>query len=87
MALAWTYSDYITYDPGSARLTRLRLHIQEVTDAIKNPQRLTISGKDLTKYDLRKYLEGLKAEEKQSSSSTKNNFGMTFFNTTQPGTR
>ena len=32
--MAWTYSDYITLGPTSAGLTRLRLHIQEVTDAI-----------------------------------------------------
>lgn len=31
----WTYSDWITYDVGNAtRLSRLRLHIQEVSDKI-----------------------------------------------------
>lgn len=30
MAL-WTYADWVTYPTGSDRLTRLRLHIQEVS--------------------------------------------------------
>lgn len=33
--MAWTYSDWITLT-GSARLTRLRSHIKEVTDALEN---------------------------------------------------
>jgi hypothetical protein len=34
-APAWTYSDWVTYEPGSAsRLTQLRLHIKEVSDAL-----------------------------------------------------
>jgi len=32
--MAWTYSDYATYDYGAARLTRFRLHVQEVSDKI-----------------------------------------------------
>lgn len=36
-APAWTYSDWITYATGNAtRISRLRLHIQEVSDRISN---------------------------------------------------
>jgi len=35
--MAWTYSDYVTYDRGSAtRLTRLRLFKKELLDALSN---------------------------------------------------
>ena len=32
--MAWTYSNWITQSTASARLTNLRLHIQEVSDAV-----------------------------------------------------
>ncbi len=59
MAASWTYSDWITYESGNAlRLSRLRLHIREVADAISTGNFL-IEGKTHSKDLLEKYLQSL----------------------------
>lgn len=58
----WTYSDYITLD-GAARLTRLRLHIKEVTDSLRDPASVASDGHSMSKDDLDLYVQGLKREE------------------------
>lgn len=59
--MAWTYSDWITQTSADTRLSRLRLHIQEVADA------LTASYQsDGTSYNpahLNTYLSGLHQQE------------------------
>lgn len=53
---AWTYSDWITKESGSAdRLSRLRLHIQEVSDFISTGN-FTTEGKSIDKDNLQNYL-------------------------------
>ena len=47
MADRWQYSDYITLE-GAARLTRLRLHIQEVSNFT---QGTSTRGKSMTAVD------------------------------------
>lgn len=68
--MAWTYSDWISTD-GSSRLTRLRLHIQEVSDA------LTASYQsDGTSYNpahLNSYLSSLHAQEASLSAVSAGN--------------
>jgi hypothetical protein len=59
----WTYSDYITYTDDSAKLTRLRLHIQEVSDAIG--RELSGDGKSKSENNITQYLKDLRAEEKE----------------------
>ena len=54
--MAWTYSDYITMT-GSAKLTELRLHIKEVSDAIQGKQTMNTDGRNMSKFDLTKYLQ------------------------------
>lgn len=64
----WVYSDWITYPTGSStRLTRLRLHIQEVSDALKKAGTVQyqISGRELDPKasDLRAELADLRKQE------------------------
>jgi len=67
---AWTYSDWITYDNGSlTRLSRLRLHIQEVSDFISTGD-YTVQGRSLDKSQVERYLEKLMAKEKEESKVT-----------------
>lgn len=61
MADHWTYADWITKTDASERLTRLRLHIQEVSQK-------TIGAKTRTGAFFPvdpTYLKGLKDDEKQ----------------------
>lgn len=60
MASRWTYSNWITLD-GSERLTRLRLHIQEVSDFT---QGTSLRGQSVTAVDTQ-YLANLMKEEKE----------------------
>jgi hypothetical protein len=41
---AWAYDDWITYDDGSAKLTRLRLHVQEVSARLSQPASYSTDG-------------------------------------------
>jgi hypothetical protein len=59
----WTYSNWVTLTTASARLTGLRQHIQEVSDALANPQSVNSSSHGLAKFDLQQYLESLMARE------------------------
>lgn len=62
----WTYDDYITLD-GAARLTRLRLHIQEVSQRIRNST--SADGKSSDSHTLETYWEKLREEEKELSGA------------------
>ena len=66
--MAWTYSDWVTLDNvGNARLARLRLHIQEVSDRIT--EELSSSGRSISSASLTQYLKDLKSEENQFGSN------------------
>lgn len=66
---AWTYSDWVTYDTGSAtRLTRLRLHIQEVSDAISTGNYSNTKG-SRDKDAIERYLESLHRKEAEEASA------------------
>ena len=70
---SWTYSDWITYDVGAAlRLSRLRLHIQEVSDALADPASAAGQGQSASKRDTTAYLArlGEKEAEIAAASST-----------------
>lgn len=60
MANRWTYSDWITLS-GADRLTRLRLHIQEVSDFTQGTM---TRGQSVTAVDTN-YLATLMREEKE----------------------
>ena len=66
MATAWTYSDWetTTADGSSARLTRLRLHIKEVSDALLGVNISYPGGRSHEHPDLDAYLASLRAEAK-----------------------
>lgn len=57
----WTYADWIQLDDKSARLTRLRLHITEVSQHIMG---FSARGQSVTAASER-YLAGLKVDEQQ----------------------
>lgn len=60
--MAWTYSDWVTKATGSAeRLSRLRLHLQEVTDQIGASY--SLPGISMSKGELVAYADRLKADE------------------------
>lgn len=62
--MAWNYSDYVTYSPatdGATRLSRLRSHIQEVSDKIT--AEMSSAGASYAARERRAYLDGLKREE------------------------
>lgn len=57
----WDYADYISLDDPSARLARLRLHIQEVAQ-----RTISIEGRSRTVSAVNQnYLDSLKKEEQQ----------------------
>ena len=58
----WTYSDYVTYDHDSSRVTRLRLHVQEVSNALNNYKSQGYSGMQGGKFELQNYLTQIKTE-------------------------
>jgi len=70
VAATWTYSDWITYPTAStSRLARLRLHVQEVSDAIKSGS-YTIRGRSVQKEELERYLETLHRREQAVAEET-----------------
>lgn len=56
--MAWTYSDWITLTDASAQLTRLNLHIQEVSDKLSSAD-VTADGKSASRSTQQQYLDGL----------------------------
>lgn len=67
--MAWSYSDYITYErTDPTRLTRLRLHIKEVSDFISTGS-YSVQGKSHTKSELVNELMRLREEEASLSST------------------
>jgi len=67
MASVWTYSDWITYDEDSStRLTRLRLHIQEVSDFLSTGD-YNINGRSVDKSALQGQLKILYEKEEEES--------------------
>jgi len=60
--MAWTYSDYVTMS-GTARRTRLALHIQEVSDRISENR--SFEGMSTNTSPLNEYLKQLLAEHKR----------------------
>lgn len=67
--MAWTYSDYITYDDGADRLTQLRLHIQEVVDRLEDWQSQNLASMSGSRYQLQGYLERLLSAENSLASA------------------
>lgn len=63
--MAWIYSDYIS-STGSARLTRLRLHIQEVSDQLTAAT--TSNGESYNPQVLESYLAKLETKEQRLAS-------------------
>ncbi len=60
--MAWTYSDYLTLT-GTARLTRLRLHVKEVADRISDWQSQAVGGElSGSRFQVQDYLQSLKSE-------------------------
>jgi len=59
----WTYADYITIDDGAARLTRLRLHIVELTNAVG--REIGGDGKNKSENNITQLLAAAKAEERE----------------------
>lgn len=65
----WTYSDWITYERSSAsRLSRLRLHIQEVSDKLSSGS-YSIPGFSTSKGELAAYLDRLSSQEEVEASA------------------
>lgn len=66
---AWTYSDWVTYATGNAtRLSRLRLHIQEVSDRISGGSFAT-EGKSHDYGFLQDYLNDLLKKETSEAAT------------------
>jgi len=59
--MAWTYSDWVTLTSKSSRLTRLRLHIQEVVDELSAS--VSADGVSFNPSPLTNYLKMLEAKE------------------------
>lgn len=66
MAVEWTYSDWILLDDGAAKLTRLRLHIKEVSDSLVSGSFTERSGgMRVDKAEIESYLAALRTDEKE----------------------
>lgn len=68
--MAWTYSDYVTYDEGPTRLERLRLHVKEVADALQTGS-YSIPGMSMSRGELVNYMSTIQREEKELANSPK----------------
>lgn len=69
MAAAWTYSNWITYETGTAsRLSQLRLHIQEVSDFISTGN-FSVENKSHDKDALQSYLDTLLKRESTEATA------------------
>jgi len=55
--MAWTYSNWTSQSTSAARLTRLRLHVTEVSDKVG--QELAADGKSVGSSALQAYLGAL----------------------------
>ena len=64
--MVWTYSNYITYDPGATRLSRFRSHIQEVSDQLS--AETAARGRSHSTNVLQSYLDRLMAREAAETS-------------------
>lgn len=66
--MAWTYGDYDQQSTASGKLTRLRLHLQEVRDALQSGD---VSAHGFSKGigGLTDYYQGLKQEERELSAA------------------
>lgn len=70
--MAWTYSDWVTEGTGTAlRLSRLRLHIQEVSDKVQGQKYSADGGTTLDNRDhsLGRYLDSLHRREKTEEAA------------------
>jgi len=66
--MAWSYSDYVTYDEGSATaVERLALHVQEVSDLLATGS-YTLGDHSFSAADLQRYLADLKTELRRQRS-------------------
>lgn len=76
--MAWTYSDWRSQSTTAAKITRLKLHIQEITDAF-GPN---VSGSDMSvdRSELRQMAADLeqKLDELERSPSSRINGGVSF---------
>lgn len=64
---AWTYSDWVTKADGTQdRLDRLRLHIQEVSDSLKDAD-FNVTERAENSASRQKYLAELHEREKEES--------------------
>lgn len=64
----WSYADYITYEDAAARLARLRLHIQEVSQKVGAST--AAAGTSVDRTTNLQYLQVLKSEEKDLAAET-----------------
>lgn len=62
MATSWTYSDYVTYSHGSARLTRARLFLQELMDAKRLYQSQSADGGSTSRFQFDADIERVSQE-------------------------
>ena len=58
--MAWTYSDYVTYPAGDAKVARLRLHLQEVSNQVGRA--VSADGKSVSSAEIRQYRSELVKE-------------------------
>ena len=70
---AWTYSNWITIPDLSARLVRLRLHIQEFSDALT--AEIAADGKSKSTQAYQQHLELLMKEAKSLEERLPNSGG------------
>ena len=66
----WTYSDWITQSTDALRLSRLRLHIQEVSDKLAGFTQQAAMGLSAQRPPLQQYLDMLIKREEQLALAT-----------------
>jgi hypothetical protein len=67
---SWTYSDWVTFETGSAtRISRLRLHIQEVSNKIKSGS-YAVEGKSHDLGIVESYLKELMRSEAREAAAS-----------------
>lgn len=58
----WAYADWIIESTTASKISKLKQHIVEVSQALSDPTSQTVDGLSYTKSGMRDYLNDLKSE-------------------------
>lgn len=83
--MAWVYGDWRSQGTSAARLARLRLHLQEVGDALlSRATSVTADGKSMTREQLQTYYDRLDEREQSLAAAGSAGGGRSYVRLARP---